>query len=178
MLPSVTSANFLSGRHLGGPPVSLQGSGSIFGALGPLHIPQLVPTSSTPFLVESLLRERGYHLARPVATKPLLQDEESRDLSRELSRDRDHYRDHYREEATRHYLGLLNRPVGPDRLTPPSETTPNKDEDCSCDNGEDVSPSSPTIATKPPLKFSVTAILGQEERQESNSLGDTGKRIS
>ncbi|XP_053643196.1 homeobox protein DBX1-like [Cherax quadricarinatus] len=165
MLPSVGPAGVLGGglRPLGHSGLPAH---SLLGSLAPLPLP--FSTASTvagtmggltaPYVVESLLRER--QLARPVATKPplLLHDDH-----------RDHY--YYKDDPAAHYLGLLARPAGPDRLTPPAPvpSPPRSARDgeegggaggCGCDGDAPHSPDVPS--TKPHLKFSVTAILGHD----------------
>ncbi|XP_068241390.1 homeobox protein DBX1 [Palaemon carinicauda] len=176
MLPSVGHAGVLGGglrplAHSGLP------AHSILGSLPPLHLPftaTSVATSmggvATPFVVESLLRERASHLARPVATKPppLLLSDDHRGGAPE------HF--YYKEDAAAHYLGLLARPAGPDRLTPPAlQSSPPRtrggDEGdpggCGCEGDASHSPGLETPTHKPHLKFSVTAILGHDASPSS-----------
>ncbi|XP_071529957.1 uncharacterized protein Dbx isoform X2 [Panulirus ornatus] len=164
MLPSVGPAGVLGGglRPLGHSGLPAH---SLLGSLAPLPLPFSTATSvagtmggvTAPYVVESLLRER--HLARPVATKPplLLPD--------------DHRHDHlyYKDDPASHYLGLLARPAGPDRLTPPvQQLSPPRSRDgeegggCGCDGEAPHSPGPDTPTSKPHLKFSVTAILGHD----------------
>ncbi|XP_064119539.1 homeobox protein DBX1-A-like [Macrobrachium nipponense] len=172
MLPSVGHAGVLGGglRPLAH---SALPAHSILGSLPPLPLPftaTSVATSmggvATPFVVESLLRERASHLARPVATKPppLLLSDDHRGAGAP-----EHF--YYKEDAAAHYLGLLARPAGPDRLTPPAlQSSPPRsrggDEGdpggCGCDGDASHSPGLETPTHKPHLKFSVTAILGHD----------------
>ena len=147
---------------------------ALLGALPPLQLPPL-PASTQSYLVESLLRERGYHLARPVATKPgvTVTSTASGGL---LLASHDDQVEYYKEEAARHYLGLLGRTSAPQtsqspliRGTTPSpgprtNITSSSDEPC----GGDTSPSPPS-SHRPPLKFSVTAILGEESRSSPST---------
>lgn len=185
MLPSMSTAGVLGGglrplAHSGLPAHSLLGS------LAPLPLPFTTTSVASsmggvaaPFVVESLLRERAAsHLARPVATKPpvLLPDDPRQD----------HF--YYKDDPASHYLqGLLARPAGPDRLTPPPPATQPSpprsrdggEEGCGCDgDGPPHSPASET-SSKPHLKFSVTAILGHDappsppaRHQDQHDTGD------
>ncbi|XP_045604928.1 homeobox protein DBX1-A [Procambarus clarkii] len=165
MLPSMGPAGVLGGglRPLGHSGLPAH---SLLGSLGPLPLPfsavstvaGTMGTMTAPYVVESLLRER--QLARPVATKPplLLHDDHRPDH---------HY--YYKDDPAAHYLGLLARPAGPDRLTPPaplpsppSRSARDGEEGCGCEGDAPPSPCPDTPSTKPHLKFSVTAILGHD----------------
>lgn len=175
MLPSVGPAGVLGGglRPLGHSGLPAH---NLLGSLAPFPLPFSTVASSVsgglsgvaaPFVVESLMRDRT--LARPVATKPppLLLPDDPR---------HDHY--YHKDDAAAHYLGLLARPAGPDRLTPPaplpSPPRSRGDDDagtgsggCGCEGEGGHSPGPDTPTSKPHLKFSVTAILGHDTHSPS-----------
>ena len=161
---------------------------TLLGALPPLQLPPLPGTATTQsYLVESLLRERGYHLARPVATKPTVTTNASTCGGGGLLLTHDDQVEYYKEEAARHYLGLLGRSVsqpqqqqeshspgaqrgGTPSPGPRTSITSTSDDPSVC--GEETSPSPPNpiiSAQRPPLKFSVTAILGEDSRSSSGT---------
>lgn len=169
MLPSVGPAGVLGGglRPLGHSGLPAH---NLLGSLAPFPLPFSTASSvsgtlsgmAAPFVMESVMRERT--LARPVATKPppLLLPDDPR---------HEHY--FHKDDAAAHYLGLLARPAGPDRLTPPaplpSPPRSRESEDagsglggCGCDGEGGHSPGPDTPTSKPHLKFSVTAILGHD----------------
>ena len=184
MLPT---AGMLGGMRPLAPPSSMP-SPAFLTSLGHIPLPHLVTTSvaggATPFLVESLLRERGYQLARPVATKPLGIGNDEEVPRNDMYKEELRYdlRDYYKDEAARHYLGLLTRPAGPDRLTPPpASASPDNccsDPSSTTPGGERSLPPSPQPPSKPHLKFSVTAILGQDRENPQDTSQDQGQYIN
>lgn len=169
---------------------------TLLGGLPPLQFPPLPGSITTQsYLVESLLRERGYNLARPVATKPNMAGTTTTTPASAavaaaaatglLLTSHDDQVEFYKEEAARHYLGLLQ---GRSVVQQPQETlspgarrgattpspgprtniTSTSDDPSVC--GGETSPSPPHQAPhRPPLKFSVTAILGEDSRSSSGT---------
>lgn len=143
---------------------------ALLGAFPPLQFPPL-PGS---YLVESLLRERGYSLARPVATKPPASHTSGGGNSGGGILLHEEQVEFYKEEAARHYLGLLQQggrtpqepPGGGRGASTPSPGIRTTSDDPSL-YGEDTSP--PHQTPRPPLKFSVTAILGEDSRSSSGT---------
>ncbi|XP_045127171.1 homeobox protein DBX1-like [Portunus trituberculatus] len=170
MLPSVGPAGVLGGglRPLGHSGLPAH---NLLGSLAPFPLPfssasSVVGGVAAPFVMESVMRDRT--LARPVATKPpplLLPDDPRHDQY------------YHKDDAAAHYLGLLARPAGPDRLTPPallSSPPRSRDDDgglglggCGCEGEGGHSPGPDTPTSKPHLKFSVTAILGHDTHSPS-----------
>ncbi|KAF2356662.1 Homeobox domain, partial [Trinorchestia longiramus] len=162
---------------------------TLLGGLPPLQLPPLPGCVTTQsYLVETLLRERGYHLARPVATKPNVTSSTTTAAAGggNLLLSHDEQVEFYKEEAARHYLGLLSRTVPPppqDGLSPNNNRglTPSpisRTTICSTSDDTtmcvgDTSPSPPhhvsNPSQRPPLKFSVTAILGEDSRSSAGT---------
>ena len=170
MLPSVGPAGVLGGglRPLGHSSLPAH---NLLGSLAPFPLPFSMASTvagtlgsmTAPFVMESVMRDRT--VARPVATKPppLLLPDDPR-----------HEQYYHKDDVAAHYLGLLARPAGPDRLTPPvSLSSPPRSREgddigggglggCGCDGEGGHSPGPDTPSSKPHLKFSVTAILGHD----------------
>ncbi|XP_018022489.1 homeobox protein DBX1 [Hyalella azteca] len=160
---------------------------TLLGSLQPLQLPPLPGCVTTQsYLVETLLRERGYHLARPVATKPTVTTSTGTGVAGGgFMLSHEEQMEFYKEEAARHYLGLLSRTVPPppqEGLSPNNRgSTPSpipRNTICTTSDDpnmcvEDTSPSpphhNPNLNQRAPLKFSVTAILGEDSRSSAGT---------
>ena len=89
----------------------------LFGGLHPQFLPPL-PISTQSYLVESLLRERGYSIPRPVPTKP--NHSPTNLMGGVVGGVGGMLRSKDEEEVARHYLGLFGRPPPSATQNPPS----------------------------------------------------------